>query len=425
MELCRLPKIKVNTTLWENTNLEDLESRITYHEIVPACKRHTVYKIYVHSGTQGWLVVRRYSEFYKLRNDLKKLFPLKEFIFPPKRYFGDNFEPRFLNNRKHGLQGFLYMITRQHEVLQSLPVADFLCLNNPRTALDNVQQCKVVITQLESELFKLKTDKDEHTQSISSSNDLITDLQNQKQALLAALRYERQQNGKKHYPGDDLSLMFEYRSLPKVSRVDVSGFFVRKLVGGLTRNNNDKTRKEIGCNKNKRIPRDDYLSSNRSRANTPPLTDRTRNDARDTDYIKKVPPYIDIKSPKTTERQQLLSSEDVMLPQNEEFKSFYEMNRRRKSMPGAIELHKVNNNLSKNGNHCKIQDTRSTKLFVPDNEGRPRSLSSTPGTNEDILELGLRQATFLRVANQINAENSKGNQVWSSLKDLRKMKTKL
>lgn len=117
MELrTRLPKIKVNNAL-QYAIEDDLEAPITGHEIRQPRKRHTVYKIYVHySDKQGWFVYRRYREFYKLRDDLKKLFPAKEFTLPPKRYFGDNFEPRFLNSRRQGLQGFLYMITRQRDV---------------------------------------------------------------------------------------------------------------------------------------------------------------------------------------------------------------------------------------------------------------------------------------------------------------------
>ena len=446
MELTRLPKIKVNNIQSELAQFEDLETAITCHEIKPTCKRHTVYKIFVQQANrQGWFMKRRYREFYQLKNDLKKLFPAKEFTLPPKRYFGDNFDPRFLNSRKHGLQGFLYMITRQRDVLTSPPVIEFLALNNPPTILEDVEQCKAIIEQLESELAKLRLDKNEHHTSISNTNGQIVELQNQKQAVLAALRYERQQHGKKFYPGDDLSLMFEYRSLPEVSRVDVSRFLVRKQVGGITRKPDDKTRKEAVTREENhannrparssreenhltprptRSSREELHVMSRSRAHTPPITEYGRNDSRYKEPIRKGQPYIEIKSPKPKDRQQFASSDDVS-PNNEEFKSFYEIKERRKSMPGAVEFHKVNH-MIKTGNHVKTPEpvTRPKSLAVPGVESRPRSFSANPIQTDEIPESGLKHAAVHRVRKQASLECPKRNVGWTSLKDLRKLKNK-
>jgi hypothetical protein len=459
MELTRLPKIKVN-------NIQpdfDIETPITCHEIKAACKRHTVYKIYVHNAhKQGWFITRRYREFHKLWNDLKKLFPAKEFSLPPKRYFGDNFEPRFLNSRRQGLQGFLYMITRQREVLTSPPVTEFLALNNPPSALDDVEQCKAVMQQLESELTKLRMAKNEHNNSITNTNGQISELHNQKQALLAALRYERQQHGKKHYPGDDLSLMFEYRSLPEVSRVDVSSFLVRKQVGGLARKPEEKTRKEgvsreevHATNRPSRSSREDVHATNRptrssredihttnrptrfsreevhsavrTRAHTPPASDYPRNDARYKDPMRRGQPYIEIQSPRSKDRHQFASTDNVTSPTaNGEFQSFYEIKARRKSMPGAVEFHKVNHML-KTKNHAKTPEhtSRPTSLAVPGNEARPRSYSANLAMPDEVLEGGLQHAAVQRVKKQVSLESPKRNIGWSSLKDLRKLKNKV
>lgn len=443
MELTRLhgtnlPKIKVNNFQSDFASLEDLEAPITGYDIIPAGKRHTVYKIYVHDASkQGWFITRRYREFYKLRNDLKKLFPAKEFSLPPKRYFADNFEPRFLNNRRQGLQGFLYMITRQKDVLASSPVAEFLALNNPPSILDDVAQCKAVIEQLESELTKLRMDKNEHSNSLSTTNGQIIELYNQKQAVLGALRYERQQHGKKHYPGDDLSLMFEYRSLPEVSRVDVSSFLVRKQVGGLTRKADEKTsrkedtrggpREEVqAANRPTRSSRDELPVTKKTRTNTPPISEYTRNDSMYKDPIRKGQPYIEIQCPRFRDRQQFLSSDDVS-PSNGEFRSFYERPVRRKSMPGAVELHTLNHTL-KTGNNMKASDygTRPTSLAVPGIEqARPRSYSANPAQPGEVLESGLKHAGVKRVKKQASLESPRRNVGWSSLKDLRKLKTKV
>lgn len=440
IELNRLPKIKVNNIHPDLVQLENLQTEIMCHEIKPACNRHTVYKIYVHhADKQGWFITRRYREFDKLRNDLKKVFPIKEFSLPPKRYFGDNFNPRFLSSRRQGLQAFLYMITRQKEVLMSSPVAEFLALNNPPTALEDIGQCKAIIEQLEGELTRLKIDKDEHHTSISTTNGQIVELQNQKQAIMAALRYERQQHGKKYYPGDDLSLMFEYRSLPEVSRVDVSSFLVRKQVGGLTRKPEEKTRKESSTREEAHVTnhtnqalirptrssREEIQVMNRTRVRTPPVTEYTRSEPRYKDPIRKGQPYIEIQSPTLKDRHQFSSSDDVS-PSNGQFKSFYELKGRRKSMPGAVEFHKVNHML-KTGNHVKTPEpvTRPTSLAVPGIEGRPRSFSANPAYQDDILESGLQHAAMKRVKKQASLECPKRHVGWSSLKDLRKLKNKV
>jgi hypothetical protein len=431
MELTRLPKIKVSNIQSDFEQYEDLETAITCHEIKPACKRHTVYKIYVHNANkQGWVITRRYREFHKLWNDLKKRFPAKEFSLPPKRYFGDNFDPRFLNSRRLGLQGFLYMITRQREVLKSSPVIEFLAINNPPTALEDVDQCKAVIEQLETKLTKLQMDKHEHNNSITSTNGQVAELQNQKQAVLAALRYERQQHGKKHYPGDDLSLMFEYRSLPEVSRVDVSSFLVRKQVGGLVRKPEEKTRKEVisredvhATSRPARSPRDEMHATNRIRTHTPPVSDYARNESKYRDPIRKGQPYIEIQSPRSKDRHQFASSDDVS--PSGEFKSFYQFKERRKSMPGAVEFHKVNHIL-KTGNHAKTPEhsPRPTSLAVPGFEARPRSYSANPSLPDEVLESGLKRAA-VRVRKQISLESPKRHVGWSSLKDLRRLKNKV
>uniref|UniRef100_A0A2K5PR42 non-specific serine/threonine protein kinase n=1 Tax=Cebus imitator TaxID=2715852 RepID=A0A2K5PR42_CEBIM len=56
-------------------------------------KRFTVYKVLVSVGRSEWFVFRRYAEFDKLYNTLKKQFPAMALKIPAKRIFGDNFDP--------------------------------------------------------------------------------------------------------------------------------------------------------------------------------------------------------------------------------------------------------------------------------------------------------------------------------------------
>lgn len=419
MELARLPKIKVSNML-QYTTADDLDAPITGYEIRQPCKRHTVYKIHVkYSDSRGWYVHRRYREFHKLKADLTKLFPAKEFSLPPKRYFGDNFEPRFLNSRRQGLQGFLYMVTRQKEVQKSAPVVEFLALNNPPSAKDDPEQYQAVIKQLQVAVAKLEAERDGHDANLSSSNGQIAGLHDQKQAVLAALRYERQQNGRKPYPGDDLSLMFEYRALPELCRVNMSSFLIRKPSAFALASRKvfdaEKARKEDA-----RIARE---HEGHARNRTPPIFehgrygfDVHRTDRGQRDGARNSKPHV----------EQFPSSENVAAVSTKsaagEFQSFYDIQRRRKSMPGAVEYHALNG-MKKACAQPKNDTPRPTSLTVPHHGNRPRSFSAQPIGEYNMLTRQNLQCLG-RVKTQASLEGSKKSSGWCSLKDLNKLKGK-
>lgn len=48
---------------------------------------------------------------------LKKKFPYKEWRLPSKRFFGNNFEPSFINQRRQGLNEFISSVVSTIEVL--------------------------------------------------------------------------------------------------------------------------------------------------------------------------------------------------------------------------------------------------------------------------------------------------------------------
>ncbi|KAK1332063.1 hypothetical protein QTO34_007748 [Cnephaeus nilssonii] len=58
-----------------------------------------VYKVLVSVGRSEWFVFRRYAEFDKLYNTLKKQFPTMALKIPAKRIFGDNFDPVQMSER--------------------------------------------------------------------------------------------------------------------------------------------------------------------------------------------------------------------------------------------------------------------------------------------------------------------------------------
>ncbi|KAG2458172.1 SGK3 kinase, partial [Polypterus senegalus] len=73
-------------------------------------KRFTVYKVIVAVGRHEWFVFRRYAEFDKLYNTLRKQFPTMNLKLPAKRIFGDNFDPEFIQQRRAGLNEFIQRI---------------------------------------------------------------------------------------------------------------------------------------------------------------------------------------------------------------------------------------------------------------------------------------------------------------------------
>ncbi|XP_064444330.1 serine/threonine-protein kinase Sgk3 isoform X4 [Mirounga angustirostris] len=92
-------------------------------------KRFTVYKVLVSMGRSEWFVFRRYAEFDKLYNTLKKQFPAMALKIPAKRIFGDNFDP--VQMSEHSFKWTVQNISQIHqkmrmkEVLRSAKPTDF------------------------------------------------------------------------------------------------------------------------------------------------------------------------------------------------------------------------------------------------------------------------------------------------------------
>ncbi|KAM4029005.1 serine/threonine-protein kinase Sgk3 isoform 1-T1 [Anomaloglossus baeobatrachus] len=95
-------------------------------------KRFTVYKVLVSVGRNEWFVFRRYAEFDKLYNTLRKQFPAINLKIPAKRIFGDNFDPEFIQQRRAGLNEFIQSLLRHAELCSHPDVQAFLKLDCAR-----------------------------------------------------------------------------------------------------------------------------------------------------------------------------------------------------------------------------------------------------------------------------------------------------
>uniref|UniRef100_A0A3B4CWF6 Serine/threonine-protein kinase Sgk1 n=1 Tax=Pygocentrus nattereri TaxID=42514 RepID=A0A3B4CWF6_PYGNA len=96
-----------------------------YNEQRDKKKRYTVYKVMVSVGRHEWFVFRRYTEFDKLYNTLKKQYPALNLKIPAKRIFGDNFDP-------------VRLLTCDHSSIQthSPDVRDFLQMDKSKNFSD-------------------------------------------------------------------------------------------------------------------------------------------------------------------------------------------------------------------------------------------------------------------------------------------------
>ncbi|XP_026093822.1 serine/threonine-protein kinase Sgk3-like [Carassius auratus] len=99
-------------------------------------KRYTVYKVIVSVGRHEWFVFRRYAEFDKLYNTLKKQFPTLNLKIPAKRIFGDNFDPEFIKHRRAGLHEFIQKILSHPQLCSHPDVKDFLQMDKSKNFSD-------------------------------------------------------------------------------------------------------------------------------------------------------------------------------------------------------------------------------------------------------------------------------------------------
>ncbi|PWA18207.1 hypothetical protein CCH79_00004177 [Gambusia affinis] len=99
-------------------------------------KRYTVYKVMVSVGRHEWFVFRRYAEFDKLYNTLRKQFPSMNLKIPAKRIFGDNFDPEFIKQRRAGLHEFIKRIVSNPQLSSHPDVRSFLLMDRKHQLSD-------------------------------------------------------------------------------------------------------------------------------------------------------------------------------------------------------------------------------------------------------------------------------------------------
>ncbi|XP_006820608.1 uncharacterized protein LOC102807147 [Saccoglossus kowalevskii] len=99
--------------------LDDLKVPIVGYEIMEQRAKFTVFKLLVNRGpNDNWFVFRRYTDFVRINEQLKVLFPTFRLALPPKKWFGNNFDTSFLEDRQLGLQAFINNITGHKDIVK-------------------------------------------------------------------------------------------------------------------------------------------------------------------------------------------------------------------------------------------------------------------------------------------------------------------
>ncbi|KAE8599116.1 hypothetical protein XENTR_v10017066 [Xenopus tropicalis] len=142
VEYCSRP----NSDESASESLEERPSTPTVlgYEVMEERAKFTVYKILVRkSPEENWVVFRRYTDFSRLNDKLKEMFPGFRLALPPKRWFKDNYDYDFLEERQLGLQAFLQNLVAHKDIANCAPVRLFLCLDDPPGPFDSLEESRV------------------------------------------------------------------------------------------------------------------------------------------------------------------------------------------------------------------------------------------------------------------------------------------
>lgn len=140
----------------ELMKFDNIQIPIVGYEVMEERARFTIYKLKVQDdkSEQCWLVFRRYTDFVRLYSRIKAQYPSMVLPLPGKRWFRDNFEPAFLDERVRGLQVFV------NAILKKLPnhplIREFFCLDEPPQVFSYQPEVQAVYGALEDSISTLK-----------------------------------------------------------------------------------------------------------------------------------------------------------------------------------------------------------------------------------------------------------------------------
>ncbi|OCT76940.1 sorting nexin-16 isoform X1 [Xenopus laevis] len=181
---------------------ESLEERpstptILGYEVMEERAKFTVYKILVRKSTEeNWVVFRRYTDFSRLNDKLKEMFPGFRLALPPKRWFKDNYEYDFLEERQLGLQAFLQNLVAHKDIANCAPVRLFLCLDDPPGPFDSLEESRAFCETLEETNYRLQRDLVEKQKELEAVKKLLNEKKQQIEVLESQIQQMTTGEGK-------------------------------------------------------------------------------------------------------------------------------------------------------------------------------------------------------------------------------------
>ncbi|CAH0546555.1 unnamed protein product [Brassicogethes aeneus] len=174
----RITNMAQNMSIMEDNRTLDSESSnfrmpIVGYEIMEERPKFTVYKIKVENVDTGgfWYVFRRYTDFVRLCNKLKNSYPNVVQYLPRKRWFKNNYDSLFLDERVNDLQTLVNAILNIPDLLTSQDVQDFFCLNEAPVYADTNDESRIVLEALEETINDLKQQIMEKDSAIDALQD--------------------------------------------------------------------------------------------------------------------------------------------------------------------------------------------------------------------------------------------------------------
>ncbi|XP_071445950.1 sorting nexin-16-like isoform X2 [Hetaerina americana] len=163
---------------------------IVGYEVMEERARFTVFKLRIENLGTGdmWFVYRRYTDFFRLYSKLRGLYPAVKLSLPRKRWFGDNFDPTFLDERVVGLQNFIDSLLSQEELLKAECARDFFCLDDPPSYADNIEETRAMLDAMEDTIFQLKHQLKEKESDIDRLKEEISVESRHKEHLFSIIQ---------------------------------------------------------------------------------------------------------------------------------------------------------------------------------------------------------------------------------------------
>lgn len=170
--------------------LNPIQIPIVGYEIMEERARFTVYKLRIENKINGdcWYVFRRYTDFVRLCNRLRNKFQDVVRHLPRKRWLKNNFDPIFLEERINGLQSLVNAILQVPELVSSIEIQEFFCLNEPPMHSESNGESRAVFEALEDTISDLKLQLKEKDVVIDNLQEKMQSLLNENENLKKSMR---------------------------------------------------------------------------------------------------------------------------------------------------------------------------------------------------------------------------------------------